>query len=68
MTSDLFSLCDLTHTGQLINSDVMPYPIGCIKSHFLAHGDKSIPIDLIKYPDKLAENFEKNPPTLIGAL
>lgn len=61
-------LCDLTHTAQGINSELIPYAIGCIKSYF---HNKSIckdevNINLYKYPERLAEDFSIHRPEIIG--
>ena len=66
MPQDLFFLCDLTHTGQVINSDVVPYPLGCIKSHFLARSQYDVQVELFKYPHRLSEEFRRQSPSLVG--
>ena len=59
-------LCDLTHTAQGINSELIPYAIGCIKSYFHAKSSCEVDIVLHKYPDNLAEDFSKSQPEVIG--
>ena len=59
-------LADLTYTQQSIASDVIPAGTGMIAEYT----EKKIPdlqkIKLFKYPEKLAESFEKEKPDLIG--
>jgi tRNA A37 methylthiotransferase MiaB len=59
-------LCDLTHTAQGINSELIPYAIGCIKSYFHANSSCEVDIVLHKYPEDLAEDFSKSRPEVIG--
>ncbi len=59
-------LCDLTHTAQGINSELVPYAIGCIKSYFHAKSACEVDIVLHKYPEELAEDFSKSQPEVIG--
>lgn len=59
-------LCDLTHTAQGINSELIPYAIGCIKSYFHAKSSCEVDIVLHKYPENLAEDFSKSQPEVIG--
>lgn len=59
-------LCDLTHTSQGINAELIPYPIGCIKSYFHAKSPHKVDIALYKYPEFLAEDFPKHQPEIVG--
>lgn len=59
-------LCDMTHTSQGINAELIPYPIGCIKSYFHAKSPHKVNIALYKYPELLAEDFPKQQPEIVG--
>lgn len=59
-------LCDLTHTAQGINSELIPYAIGCIKSYVHSKSSHEVDIALYKYPEDLAEDFSKSQPEIIG--
>ncbi len=61
-----FFLCDLSHTSQGINSELVPYPIGCIKSHYHAHACRPARIRLFKVPEKLLAALEEKPPSILG--
>jgi radical SAM superfamily enzyme YgiQ (UPF0313 family) len=44
-------LCDLSHVRNgIFSSEMMPYPIGCIKSYYHAYGENDIEIVLVKDP------------------
>lgn len=53
-------LADLTHTQQTIAADVMPFAIACLAEYAEAKLDFLEPIRLFKYPESLAEAFEKD--------
>jgi len=59
-------LCDLTHTSQGINSELIPYAIGCIKSYFHHNSSIDADIKLYKYPDLLAADFPVEMPEIVG--
>ena len=59
-------LCDLTHTSQGINSELIPYAIGCILSYFNLNGSCKADISLYKYPDKFAKDFAVEKPEVVG--
>jgi hypothetical protein len=63
---DLIYLCDLTHTAQGVNAELVPYPIGCIKSYFHANAKRSAEIELFKYPHALDAAFRARRPALAG--
>jgi len=44
-------LCDLSHVRNgIFSSEMMPYPIGCIKSYYHAYGENDLEIVLLKDP------------------
>ena len=57
-------LADLTHTQQILNSDVMPAAIGSIAAY--VQQELGITARLFKYPEKLAAALETDMPDLIG--
>ncbi|MFX1277620.1 MAG: B12-binding domain-containing radical SAM protein, partial [Promethearchaeota archaeon] len=59
-------LCDLTHTGQKIASDSYPLGIGCISAYVEAYSDVPTYVHMIKFPEKLYEDFVKYQPPIIG--
>ena len=63
---DTFFLCDLSHTSQGINSELVPYPIGCIKSYFHSRSKYEADIALFKYPEKVLEEFPRRQPSLVA--
>jgi hypothetical protein len=63
---DLIYLCDLTHTAQGVNAELVPYPLGCIKSYFLANSRRPVEIELFKYPHELDSAFGTRRPTVVG--
>ncbi len=61
----LVYLADLTHTGQLVASNVFPLGIGLIGANIL----KEIPdatVELFKYPDDLARAVHTRQPHVLG--
>ena len=63
---DKIYLCDISHTSQGITSEYVPYAIGCLKSYFHEHGEEEAEVRLFKFPEKLASEFEKEKPTIVG--
>jgi len=63
---DLIYLCDLTHTAQGVNAELVPYPVGCIKSYFHANSRRPAEIEIFKYPQALDTAFQARRPTLVG--
>src|SRR6266850_664184 len=59
-------LADLTHTQQIITSDVMPAAVGGIATFTETQIDLKHPIRLFKYPEKLAEALGHEMPDVIG--
>lgn len=61
----LIYLADLTHTGQIVASNVMPLGIGLIGANIL----KEIPsarVELFKYPDDLDRALSREVPDVVG--
>lgn len=59
-------LCDLTHTSQGINAELIPYAIACIKSDYHARGKNQADILLYKYPERFAKDFLADRPQIVG--
>ena len=60
-------LADLTYTQQQISSDVMPAAVGGIATYTELVLDLETPIQIYKYPEKLAKDLEKlEIPNIIG--
>ena len=67
--SPLVYLCDLTHTGQGYGSEMVPLPIGLIKSYADDHLDEARQADirLFKDPARLDAAFAADGPPLVAA-
>lgn len=59
-------LCDLSHTAQGYASEMIPYPVGCIKSYALAHSRVPVEIDIFKHPEKMGAAFLERRPAIVG--
>lgn len=59
-------LCDLSHTTQGPTSELVPYPIACIKSYYHAHGKHECEIRLLKDPGLLGRVFPEFAPQIVG--
>jgi len=59
-------LADLTHTQQVITSDVMPAAIGSIATFTETRVSLGNRIRLFKYPERLAEALDQEMPDVIG--
>ena len=62
-------IADLTHTGSKSYSpNLMPYPIGCIKSYLLEYSKYSskLSIEIFKDPQKFIDAFFDKRPAVIG--
>ncbi|ETX03382.1 MAG: hypothetical protein ETSY1_00235 [Candidatus Entotheonella factor] len=59
-------LADLTHTQQVVSSDVIPAAVGGIATFAESRIDLPAPIRLFKYPERLAEALEHELPDVIG--
>ena len=59
-------LCDLTHRSVGVCSEMIPYPLGCIKSYFHEFSATPADVRLFKYAESFAEAFFKLRPSLIG--
>lgn len=58
-------LVDLTHTGEVVSSNVMPLGIGLLAS-YLIDRTPEISVELFKYPEDLALALEKHTPKIVG--
>ncbi|MBT6047850.1 MAG: radical SAM protein [Candidatus Scalindua sp.] len=59
-------LCDLTHTGQTIASDIIPLNIGYVGSYLKKRFNEDIVLKLFKYPESLNRQLEISPPRIVG--
>ena len=62
-------IADLTHTGSKSYSpNLMPYPIGCIKSYLLEYSTYSseLSVEIFKDPHKFSDTFFNKRPTVVG--
>jgi hypothetical protein len=59
-------LCDLSHTTQGPTSELVPYPIGCIKSYYHTYGKYEADIILVKDPNILGQVFAEFEPQIVG--
>ena len=56
-------IADLTHTGSKSYSpNLIPYPIGCLKSHLLEYSmyNSELSVEIFKDPQKFIDAFFKN--------
>lgn len=59
-------LADLTHTGQLVATNIHPLAIGLIAAYAKkALGDR-VEIELFRYPEDLRAAIERRPPRILG--
>ena len=63
-SADIY-LADLTHTGQVVASNVMPLGIGLLASYLLDQSPE-LKVELFKYPEDLALALEKHTPKVVG--
>ena len=62
-------IADLTHTGSKSYSpNLIPYPIGCLKSHLLEYSmyKSELSVEIFKDPQKFIDAFLEKKPTVIG--
>ena len=67
--NDIILIADLTHTGSKSYSpNLIPYPIGCIKSHLLEYATHSsdLSVEIFKDPQKFIDAFLEKKPTVVG--
>ncbi len=62
----LVYLCDLAHTTQGYNSELVPYAIGCIGSYLRHWGEIDVKVRLFKDPHILDEAFKIAVPDVVG--
>ncbi len=62
----LVYLADLTHTGQIVASNVAPLGIGLLASYLLKFHKGEVDVELFKYPADLNKALERKIPDLIG--
>ena len=69
MKKETILLADLTHTGSKSYSpNLMPYPVGCIKSYFLSYSKyaNDFEIKIFKDPQKFIDDFVEIKPSVVG--
>jgi radical SAM superfamily enzyme YgiQ (UPF0313 family) len=63
---ETFFLCDLTHRSVGVCSEMVPYPIGCIKSYFHEFSPTPADVLLFKYPERFIESFLQRRPSIVA--
>ncbi len=63
---EMIYLCDLSHTSQGINSELIPYAMGCIKSYFHAYSRHHVDVRLFKHPERMLDTFPRERPSVVG--
>ena len=69
LKNETILIADLTHTGSKSYSpNLMPYPIGCIKSYLLEYSAYSseLSVEIFKDPQKFIDAFFDQKPTVVG--
>ncbi len=66
MPKELIYLADLTHTGQIVASNVFPLGIGLLASYLLKSHQEAVEIELFKYPHDLSRALATRIPRLVG--
>ena len=66
MQKELIYLADLTHTGQIVASNVSPLGIGLIASYLLKSHAHQVDIELFKYPEDFSRALATKIPRLVG--
>ena len=66
MKKERIYLADLTHTGQIVASNVAPLGIGLIASYLLKTHSEEVEVELFKYPHDLSRALEAGIPRLVG--
>ena len=59
-------LADLTHTGQLIATNIHPLAIGLIAAYAKKILGDGLDIELFRYPEDLKAAMERRPPQILG--
>ncbi len=59
-------LCDLTHRSRGVCSEMVPYPIGCIKSYFHEFSPNQADVQIFKYAENFSDAFFKTRPSVVG--
>ena len=59
-------LADLTHTGQLVATNIHPLAIGLIAAYAKAGLGEMVDIELFRYPEDLRAAIERRPPDILG--
>ena len=62
-------IADLTHTGSKSYSpNLIPYPIGCLKSHLLEYSMyySELSVEIFKDPQKFIDAFLEKKPKVVG--
>src|SRR5262245_32224852 len=63
---DTIFLSDLTHRSVGVCSEMVPYPLGCIKSYFHEFSPIQADVLLFKYAENFTEAFFKHRPSFVG--
>ena len=65
-TKPTIYLADLTHTGQIVASNVAPLGIGLLASYIQDQSPGDFEIELFKYPHDLNAALEREMPQVFG--
>jgi len=57
---------DLTHTGQLVATNIHPLAIGLVAAYAKSRLGELIDIELFRYPEDLGDAIERRPPDILG--
>lgn len=66
MTHVSVLLCDLTHMGQGIAADTIPYATGCIAAYLEKHAPYPLRAEVARFPDEVLEMILELRPQVVG--
>ncbi len=59
-------LADLTHTGQLVATNIHPFAIGLLGAYAKEKLREQVDIELFRFPEDLKAALERHPPNILG--
>lgn len=66
MSATRIYLCDLTHDGMILSSNVFPLSIGLVGAYLKTQNRSNVDVDLFKYPDDFSAALIANKPAIVG--
>jgi len=66
MNRTVVYLADLTHTGQLVATNIHPLAIGLVAAYAKKMLGDRVDIELFRYPEDLRTAMERRPPDILG--